>query len=153
MLGSVQEQGRLIAEGLRLTLEQLPGTSVPAARRLFERMGTRDIRVKLLYRAGVVGGPDSFFFVASSTPTPAQDLEREQQELVKTGVINQLPGSCEGGEPLALYYKTPSGSEELLISVSAIRAVSGCWVVVSSLSLDELKGSWIGRPYWQTAEV
>lgn len=153
MLNTVQEQGGLIAEGLRLVLERQPNASIPEARGMLERLSAPGMRIKLLLRTGRPADPGDFFYVASIPPVPNEQLDREQRELLETGILQGLPARCEGGGPVAVHHVSPTGGVELLISVAPIRAESGCWVVVSSLSLDDFKGSWIGRPYWMTTEI
>ena len=151
LVASIEAQGKLIAEALRPELETADGAAMTALARAVQRLGTLGPEIKLLFRPEAVAG--SFFYVASSPTVSAQYLERERQELVRLGVLDRVPPSCEQARTSGFRYTNPGGAIELLTSITLVRTGVGCWVVITADRSPEALGTALGQPYWQTAAV
>ena len=55
--------------------------------------------------------------------------------------------------PLSMRYLNPDGNEEVLTSITPVNTQFGCWVVVTSQTLESLLATSVGQPYWMTLEV
>jgi len=152
LLRSVREQGRLVAQALSPLLNSADAAALPRLRQGVEKIVEGPLKVRLLLRP-LAAAPDNFFYIASVPPVAADFLQRERQELLDTGILERLRGSCEGDGPLALRYTNPAGEEEVLSSVTPINAPSGCWAVITSHTTADFLGSSIGQPYWRTTAV
>ncbi|HYD99203.1 MAG TPA: ATP-binding protein [Alphaproteobacteria bacterium] len=152
LLRSVQAQGSLVAQALEQLLRTQPEAGIDDMRQALERLQTQELRVKLLLRpAG--GDLDSLFYIAATPAVSNEYLDRERAELMESGVLKRLQQSCQGGGPQALRYVNPAGEEEIVTSLVPLSAAGGCWVVMSSLSTSDFRGTWLAVPYWQTPEV
>lgn len=149
----VQEQGRLIAQSLRPMLEQQQGKSIPDLSNRLARLSDGRIRVRLLFRPTTNGKAGNFYFVGSVPAVSASRLSRARAELIRTGILDKLQGSCAGNIPLAMRYTNPAGEKEVLTSVTPVNAATGCWVVITSYATADVIGSSIARPYWQNPEI
>lgn len=153
VLQAMQEQTRTIASVLYPSLAALKGEKVAGlSERLTELAGER-LRVKLLFRPASVSGSRNFFYVASTPTVSAEYLSIEREELIKSGLLERLDDSCEGNQPQGVRYVNPAGSEEILTAVIPLQAANGCWVLLTSRSLADLKEAALWRPYWQGPEV
>lgn len=152
LLRTVQAEGQLIAEGLRLGLErdgQAP--SVVETRAMIERIDAHGINMRLLLRPA--HDPSSLYLIAASPPRSAEQLEQERKQLVLAGIVNHLPTSCDGAAPLDVRYKSAAEGEEVLSSVTPFASPAGCWAIITSHSTSDEVGSLLGRPYWRAPEV
>lgn len=152
LLRTLQSDGHLIAQGLRIGLDRARQPSIVETRSLLERLGPGGVKMRLLFRPS--GGEDSgFYLIAAVPPLPADRLEDERRELIESGVVRTLPASCDGTTPLDLRYRSPSGGEEVLTSITPFTTPTGCWSVITSHSTSDAAGSLLGRPYWRAYEV
>jgi two-component system sensor histidine kinase ChvG len=152
LLDSVREQGRLLAEGLRPTLEREDPSPLLALPDEIVRLVTPHTGVKVLFRPKGAQGAETFFLVAVEPAVPPAELEDERDRLLQRGVLDNLSSTCEGKMPVALRHSRPRG-EELLTSITPITTAAGCWAVVTAHSSGAFLGTSIGQPYWQTFEV
>src|SRR3546814_554493 len=151
---SVREQGRLLAEGVRPFLESFDGRSIIALNTALNRLADGRLKVRLLFQPKKQPGKlEGFYLIAAAPEAPADQLERERQELLDLGVLDKLPASCEGDLPLALRSVTLAGQEEVLTSITPMNAASGCWVSVTSHLTSDIVGSALATPYWNRPEV
>lgn len=160
LLTNAQRQGQLIARALEPELAgsalPRPDLTRPDLTRLGEvlaRFADDHTRLRLLLRPTPPVGQEGFFYVASSPPVPAADLDEERQRLLEQGVLNRLGTSCAGRTPLALRIERSGGSEEILTSITPLDTPAGCWALVTSTATAALVGSSLGRPYWETPAV
>lgn len=153
LLEGVESQGRLVAETLRPLVEHVDGASMRTIGQTLQRLGGAGPNIKLLYRPAN-GSPSAGFFYVAAAPVVSSDyLEKERQDLLQSGILDRLENSCEEVRPLSIRYTNPAGGEELLTSITPIRATSGCWALVTSYQTAEFLGSSLGLPYWKTATV
>lgn len=153
LLDSVQRQGYLVAQGLSPLLASFDGDAVPRIKSMLGRMAQPGVSIKLLLRPAEGSGSGGFFYIASVPTVPVEYLEQERADLTETGVLDRLPDTCDGGQPLAVEYKNPAGKLEVLTSLTPISAPIGCWVVITSHAADGSVGGSLNRPYWQSSEV
>lgn len=152
LLRTVQAEGHLIAQGLRLGLERADRPlSVVETRRLVERIDARGINMRLLLRPAA--DPSALYLIAASPPLAPERLEEERRQLVDAGMVGHIPASCDGAAPLDVRYKSVAAAEEVLSSITPFAGAAGCWAVVTSHSTGDAVGSLLGRPYWQAPEV
>ncbi|HEU0070601.1 MAG TPA: ATP-binding protein [Alphaproteobacteria bacterium] len=152
LLRSVREQGRLVAQALTPLLTSADAAALPKLRQGVEKVVDGPLKVRLLLRPQSAE-PDNFFYMASVPPVAADLLQRERKELLETGILERLRGSCEGEGPLALRYTNPAGEQEVLSSVTPINTAVGCWAVITSHTTADFLGSSLGQPYWRTTAV
>jgi len=152
LLNSVREQGRLITQALTPVLTSADAAALPRLRQGVESVVEGPLKVRLLLRPQAAE-PDNFFYIASVPPVAAHLLQRERKELLDTGILERLRGSCEGEGPLAVRYTNPAGEQEVLSSVTPIMTATGCWAVITSHTTADFLGSSLGQPYWRTTAV
>lgn len=153
VLTAVREQGRLMAESLRPMLESADPSILLDLPEEIERIATKGNGIKVLFRPAGEEGVQGVFFVASEPRLSADELRKERETLVAQGVFDNLTASCLIERPMAIRHLRPSGIEELLTSMTAIRTDAGCWAVIATQSAEVFLGSSIGQPYWKTLEV
>ena len=150
LLRSVREHGHVIAAALAPLLTASERPALPQLGRELARFADDFTNVKLLLApAGTAG----FFYVASWPPVSAAQLDAERETLRRQGVLDRLSESCDGEFPFALRYRIPGGADEIVTSMTPLKAPSGCWMVVTSTAAGALPGSNLGRPYWASSEV
>jgi len=155
LLANAQRQGQLIARALEpeLTRSHLPPPDLTRMGEVLGRFADDHTRLRLLLRPTPPVGQDGFFYVASSPPVPATDLDEERQRLLEEGVLSRLATSCAGRTSLALRVERTGGSAEILTSITPLDTPAGCWALVTSNATAALVGSSLGRPYWETPAV
>jgi two-component system, OmpR family, sensor histidine kinase ChvG len=153
LLESVGAQGRLVAEILRPLVEHVDGASMRTIAQTIQRLSVAGPNIKVLYRPDSEAASPAFFYVASAPVVSSEYLEQERRDLVQAGILDRLANSCEEVRPLSIRYTNPAGGEELLTSITPIRAGTGCWAVVTANQTVEFLGSSLGLPYWRTAAV
>lgn len=152
LLRTVQAEGHLIAEGLRIGIERAHRPmSVVETRSMIERIDAKGINMRLMLRPAA--DPASIYLIATSPPLPATKLDEERQLLVDAGIVAHIPTSCDGAAPLDVRYKAASAAEEVLSSITPFASSAGCWAIITSHSTSDAVGSLLGRPYWQAPEV
>ncbi len=150
LLRSAREQGRVMAEAMIPLLAQTEHPNLPQLGQALARFVDDITSVKLLFSPADRPG---FYYVASWPAVPSTLLDTEREELVREGVLDRLVSTCDGDLPFALRYRLPGGSDEIVTSVTPIRAPTGCWAVVTSFSASAMPGANLGRPYWESPEV
>lgn len=153
LLTLVQEQGRMVARSLGPTLQSADIRSAGKLNTALARIAVDPLRIKLLFRPEHKSGPDSFFYIASAPLVPTDYLAQERDQLARMGILDRLAGSCAGNVPLASLYTNPKGQEELLTSVTPVNTAAGCWAVITARPADDLLGTSLSRPYWQSTEI
>jgi two-component system, OmpR family, sensor histidine kinase ChvG len=154
LLRGVREQGRLVARSLEPLFTRFDANTAAALRPPLERLSEGSLNIKVFFRPASLPGPSgAFFYVASAPSSPPEYLAKERQELLDTGILNLLAGSCAGDHPLAVRYTNPAGKEEILSSLTPVNTTAGCWAVLTSHTSPEFVGSSLGRSYWQTPEI
>jgi len=150
LLRSVHEHGHVIAAALAPMLSTGLKPPLPQLGGDLARFADDFTNVKLLFAPA---GPPGFFYVASWPPVPAPQLDAERETLRQQGILDQLSTTCDGDFPMAVRYRTPGGDDEVVTSVTPLKTMAGCWVVVTSSSALSPPGSTLGRPYWASSEV
>ncbi len=150
LLRSVHEQGRVMTQALAPLLSAGERPALPQLGRELARFADDGTNVKLLLAPA---GKEDFFYVASWPVVPASQLDAEREKLQQQGILDRLSATCQGELPFALRYRTPSGGDEIVTSVTPLRTPAGCWAVVTSFFAGSLPGSALGRPYWASSEV
>jgi two-component system sensor histidine kinase ChvG len=153
LLRSMQEEGRLIAIGMSPLLAKFQASSANALKYTLAKMALGRGNVKLLFRPKDTPDAGTFFYIGAAPPAPADYLNQEMAEMVKTGILEILRNTCEGDRPLSTHYKNPAGDEEILTSITPVNLENGCWAVITSNSKEEFVNSSFAQPYWKTAEV
>lgn len=153
LLRSLQEQGGLIAEGLKPLLHGLGQAGNPALQKEIEKIASGTLKVKVLFRPKTGSADAGFFYVASSPPVSAAYLDEERQHLIDTGIFDKLGNTCEGNQPLSIRYTNPAGERELLSSITPVLTAAGCWVVLTSYGSRGGDTTVIGQPYWRSPQV
>ena len=153
LLGSIQARGRLVAAGLEPQLERAsPDTFTDAAETL-SHFSDGNARIRLLLRPGKAAGVGGFYLVGAAPTILAGGLDRERQQLIGQGVLDDVAESCSVRRAKAQRYLDPAGRAEILTSVVPILTPAGCWAIIFSYPLDDLPGKALGTPYWQRVEV
>ncbi len=150
LLRSVREHGHVITAALAPLLSAGERRALPQLGRELARFADDFTNLKLLFAPS---GTDGFYYVASWPAVSAAQLDAERDTLSRQGVLDRLSASCDGEFPFALRYRTPDGTDEVVTSVTPLKAPAGCWVVVTSSAAGTLPGSNLGRPYWASSEV
>ncbi len=150
LLRSVREQGRVMSAAMVPLLAQTEHPNLPQLGQALARFGDDITNVKLLFSPADRPG---FYYVASWPAVPSTQLDTERDELASEGVLDRLASTCEGDLPFALRYQAPGGNDEIVTSVTPIRAPTGCWAVVTSFAAGAMPGANLGRPYWESPEV
>ena len=96
MQKSIDQQGRLIAEGVKPLLETFQPRAVQQLSEVLARLAGTSTNVKLLFRPTGIAGLDNFFYIASNPPVSAEYLENERLDLVRSGIFEKLSDSCAG---------------------------------------------------------
>jgi two-component system sensor histidine kinase ChvG len=150
---SVGDQGRVMAQAMAPLVTASERPNLVRLQQELARFADDVTNVKLLFKPAAAVDSGGFYYIASWPVVPASQLDAEGEKLRQQGVLARLATSCEGEFPIALRYARPEGGEEVVTSVTPIRAPSGCWAVVTSFSAAALPGSNLGAPYWATTEV
>jgi two-component system sensor histidine kinase ChvG len=153
LLRGIHAQGRLVAAALEPVLRQTdPSTLLDLGDRI-GRYTDDGTAIKVLYRPAEVTSAEGFFFIASAPPVPSAYLSHQRDQLLARGILTKLAETCAGDVALAMRYVNPGGAEEMLTSITPVHTPVGCWVVVTSQTLDSLLATSVGQPYWKTLEI
>ena len=153
LLKSVSDRGRLVAESLRPLLQQYEASAAPRLGQALARLAAPDLKTKVLFRPEGANSPDNFYYVASQPSVPTEVLEIERADLLRTGVFERVRDSCETFVAPSVRYTNPQGQEELLAALIPVLTRSGCWVIITSSTAQDILGSSLGQPYWKTPQV
>jgi two-component system sensor histidine kinase ChvG len=153
LLRSVGDQGRVMAQALTPLVAASERPNLARLQQELARFADDVTNVKLLFKPNAATDSGGFFYIASWPVVPASQLDAEGEKLRQQGILARLATSCEGEFPVALRYATPQGGEEVVTSVTPIRAPSGCWAVVTSFAAGAIPGAHFGVPYWASTEV
>lgn len=153
LLKNVQDEGRLILQGLVPLLESFEEQSTEPLHEAMGRLRTGNLKVKLLFRPRHAEQESTFFYVASTPAVSTDYLQKERRDLIEAGIFEKLLGTCEGNRALATRYTNPAGDDEVLTSITPFNTAAGCWVVITSHEASSLFGSSVGQPYWKAPEV
>lgn len=150
LIGSVRDQGRLIAEGVRPLILRGDAIKNPAAlSESLARFATKGINVRILFRpAGEKMG--SFFLVSAAPPVANDYLEMERTELARLGVFERLDESCQLDNQAATRYTNPNGEDEVLTSITPINVQAGCWVVMTAHRKENFPILALNEPLWKS---
>jgi len=151
VMDSVRDQSRIVASALTPLLTDSTQPDLPAISNELAHLHSEMTTIKLLFRPAT--GSQGFYYVGSAPPISNDALDAERLQLKEQGVLEWLEQSCSGAMPIALRYRAPDGHDELVISVEPIRAVTGCWAVVTTLSAAALPGLTLDVPYYDTPEI
>jgi hypothetical protein len=107
----------------------------------------------VLFRPAAQQDIKSFFFVAASPVLSSEVLQREQEELLRQGILDNVSDACTGNVTHARRYRDPEGHLEVLTSITPVLTPAGCWMIVLSHPLESLLGTSIAEPVWMRFEV
>jgi two-component system sensor histidine kinase ChvG len=153
LIEATQERGRLVGLALRPILQRTDPSPLTTIGDELQRFGSPATRLKVLFRPVAQQDVTGFFFVASSPVVPTDALQREQEELLRQGILDNVPDTCTGNVTLARRYRDPEGQDEVLTSITPILTPAGCWMVVVSHPLESLLGTSLAEPVWMRFEV
>ncbi|MGE0118539.1 MAG: sensor histidine kinase [Dongiaceae bacterium] len=153
LIEATQERGRLVGLGLRPLLQRADPSPLLTIGDELQRFGSPATRLKVLFRPVAQQDVTGFFFVASSPVVSSDALQREQEELLRQGLLDNVSDTCTGNVTLARRYRDPEGRDEVLTSITPILTPAGCWMVVVSHPLESLLGTSLAEPVWMRFEV
>jgi two-component system sensor histidine kinase ChvG len=153
LIEATQERGRLVGLGLRQLLQQTDPSPLLTISDELQRFGSPTTRLKVLFRPVAQQDVKGFFFVASSPVVSTDALQREQHELLRQGILDNVSDTCTTNVTLARKYRDPEGQEEILTSITPILTPAGCWMIVVSHPLESLLGTSLAEPVWMRFEV
>ncbi|WP_090018228.1 sensor histidine kinase [Limimonas halophila] len=154
LLESLENQGRIVGESLRPSLQDYDGETLQGIADRLQRMaGTHGLKIKLLLRPDDNGSGDGFYYIASAPRVSTGYLKKERAELADTGVLRDVQSTCGGNRPLDVAYTNPAGKSEVLTSITPVRTEAGCWAVITSYGAGAPVAEALEQPYWQTPEV
>jgi two-component system sensor histidine kinase ChvG len=151
LIEATQERGRLVGLGLRPVLEQKDPLLTISDE--LQRFGSPTTRLKVLFRPAARQDIKGFYFVAASPVVSSDALQREQEELLKQGILDSFSDACSGNVTHARKYRDPEGHDEVLTSITPVLTPAGCWMIVLSHPLESLLGTSIAEPVWMRFEV
>lgn len=153
LIGSVRDQGRLIAEGVRPTILRGEAIKNPAAlNESLARFASKGINVRILFRpAGEKNG--SFFLVSAAPPVSNDYLETERAELARLGAFEHLDESCQLDYQAATRYTNPDGEDEVLTSITPINVPAGCWIVLTAHRKENFPIAAMNEPLWRSPQL
>jgi two-component system sensor histidine kinase ChvG len=149
---SLRHQSWLIAQGLKPVLDRpdkLPGNDLGSQLAKYDSDGTK-LQLMLKPAKGAVG---HFYYVASSSPVQADQINAELTSLEDHGVLERLSKSCESDAPIDVEYRRPGGSDQIMSSLVPLQTRWGCWILVSSHTTAEFLYTSVDRPLWMTPET
>jgi len=153
LIEAVQEQGRLVGLGLRPHLQQTDPSPLLTIGDELQRFGSPATRLKVLFRPAAQQDVKGFFFVASSPIVPTDALQREQEELLRQGILANVSDTCTSNMTLAKKFRDPEGQDEVLTSITPVLTPAGCWMIVVSHPFESLLGTSLAEPVWMRFEV
>jgi two-component system sensor histidine kinase ChvG len=148
----LRHQSWLIAQGLKPTLDRpdkMPGGELGAMLAKYDSDGTK-LQLMLKPAKGAVG---HFYYVASSSPVQADQINAELTSLDQNGILDRLSKSCDSDAPIDVEYRRPGGSDQIMSSLVPLQTRWGCWIVVSSHTTAEYLYTAVDRPLWQSPET
>ena len=144
-------EGQIIAESLRPLLGPLDPSRAQQLSAVLERLASGRVRVRLLFLG--LSATSTLDFIAAMPPVPQAQLDNERRVFGGNAELNAAAQSCAAHRPIVTPLTNVAGGDELLTSVTPVKAESGCWVVLTSAPRDQLIGSLFSAPYWQAPEV
>ncbi|HZF37111.1 MAG TPA: HAMP domain-containing sensor histidine kinase [Candidatus Angelobacter sp.] len=153
LIEATQERGRLVGLGLRPLLQQTDPSPLLTISDELQRFGNPTTRLKVLFRPVAQRDIKGFFFVAASPVVSSDALQREQEELLQQGILDNVSDACTGNVTHARRYRDPEGHDEVLTSITPVLTPAGCWMIVLSHPLESLLGTSIAEPVWMRFEV
>jgi two-component system, OmpR family, sensor histidine kinase ChvG len=161
---SLQHQSWLIAQAMRPALDRadrLPSSELGAQLAKFDSDGTK-LQLMLKPTARGSAGPSApagsgasgghFYYVASSSPVQADQIDAELTSLNDHGILDRLSKSCDADAPIDVQYQRPGGSDQIMASLVPLQTRWGCWILISSHTTAEFLYTSVDRPLWKTPE-
>jgi two-component system sensor histidine kinase ChvG len=150
---SLQHQSRLTAQALFPALDRpdrMPGNELGDELAKFGGDGTRlQLMLKPTARGSSLG---NFYYVASSSPVKADQIDAELNSLNDHGILERLSRSCSDDTPIAVQYRRPGGDDQIMTSLIPLQTRWGCWILLSSHTTSEFLYTTVDRPLWRTPE-
>ena len=150
LLRSVREHGHVITAALAPVLSAGERPALPLLGRELARFADDFSNVKLLFAPSGTAG---FFYVASWPHGLGGAARCRARDPQPAGRARPPVRELRGRVPLRAALPRPGGADEVVTSVTPLKAPAGCWVVVTSSAAGTLPGSNLGRPYWASSEV
>ncbi|WP_374367977.1 sensor histidine kinase [Dongia sp.] len=151
LLSNLQNQGHLLAQSLELALRAEGPRAPVAAAGWVAKLGTSSLRIKLLLRPA--GEQQSFYYVAAFPAIDAAYLDAERQALLNAGLLSKVEESCAGNRSLSQTFTGPTGTIEILTSISPFHTEVGCWAVITAYAESDPAGATLSRPFASAPEV
>ncbi len=153
LLASVQRQGVLIGQALQPVFAQPGLAPITALGPELARFATTDSQVRVLLAPVSGAAAGSFYYVAAAPESSAGTLDAEREMLSRVGVLDRLSGTCSGGIPYALRYRSPDGREDVMTSGIPFLGPAGCWLVVVTHNVAGSTGALLGRSFVESREI
>jgi two-component system sensor histidine kinase ChvG len=161
---SLQHQSWLTAQALRPALDRpdrLPGSELSDQLVKYDSDSTKlQLMLKPAARGSAgSGGPTGssgpighFYYVASSSPVQADQINAEITSLNDHGILDRLSKSCDADSPIDIQYRRPGGNDQIMTSLVPLQTRWGCWILISSHTTAEFLYTFVDRPLWETPE-
>ncbi len=153
LLRIIQEEGRLISEGLLPHLEEFSPKAAAELGELLPRMAAGGSTIKVLFRPTGSSNPMSFFFVASYPKVSGALLNFERRNLIDSGLLSKISDSCDFSRSLAADFTNASGQQEVMTYLGSRYSSNGCWIILTSLARSRILNFSPEREYWRTPEL
>ncbi|MDF1719595.1 MAG: HAMP domain-containing sensor histidine kinase [Minwuia sp.] len=145
---AVAEQGILIATAIA---DALDPARLPELQGVLERFDQSGNGIRVLFRPE--GDSGGFFFVGAWPPISEEAFDGEKERLLATGALSILQNNCAWVGSTGSVYETVAGSRRAIASVTPVRKLSGCWVIVTTKAEVNRLGAADDVPYWQSPEM
>ncbi len=155
---SLRHQSWLTAQALRPALDRpdrLPGSELSDQLVKYDSDSTKlQLMLKPAARgsAGASGSAGHFYYVASSSPVQADQIDAEITSLNDHGILDRLSKSCDADAPIDIQYQRPGGSDQIMTSLVPLQTRWGCWILISSHTTAEFLYTSVDRPLWKTPQ-
>ena len=131
---SMQRESLLVFDALLPFFKDLRPTSLKLLRDAVDRLHHDHRNVRIFHRSDSSDGSGDIVYVASSRRLPQEFQEQERADLIASGVLDSIPSSCRGSDPLEQFFTSVRGRAELLVSLTTYRNASHCWIILASYS-------------------
>ena len=149
---SLQHQSWLTAQALRPALDRpdrMPDSELGTQLAKYDSDSTK---LQLMLKPTARGSVGHFYYVASSSPVQADQINAELTSLNDHGILDRLSKSCDADAPLDVQYQRPGGSDQIMASLVPLQTRWGCWILISSHTTAEFLYTSVDRPLWKTPE-
>ena len=150
---AVSQTNHVLAAMLRNHFEEFASEPPGKMQDALSRAVVGDTRVKILVRLADSERNNLFIYVASVPSLPQNYLDKERDELIRSGIFDRLAPTCDGTTNLDYRFVNPSGKQEILAAMTPVHVDGNCWIVITSESAASLVRSPVGLPFWKTSTM